>query len=69
MEGLPKDVLGYARIGEREKILILLNFDAQEKEFQVEATASIFKLTPGSQRIGNIIRLDGYGALILKQQL
>ncbi len=68
MEGLPQDVLGFTRSSDGEKILVLLNFGDQEKEFQVEATECIFKLSPGSQWNGKMIRLDGYSALILKQQ-
>jgi glycosidase len=68
MEDLPKNVLGYVRSSEYERLLVLLNFDDQEKDFQVEATECIFKLSPGSESNGKMIRLDSYGALILKQQ-
>jgi alpha-glucosidase len=68
LEALPKDVLGYSRSRDNDKILILLNFDDQEKEFQAEGTECLFRLTPGSQWNGKTIQMDAYGALILKQQ-
>jgi oligo-1,6-glucosidase/alpha-glucosidase len=68
LEGLPKNVLGYTRSIDSEKILVLLNFDDQKKEFQAGAAECIFKLTQGSQCNGKIIRLDSYGGLILKQK-
>jgi glycosidase len=68
LEGLPQNVLGYERRNDTEKILILLNFDDKEKKFQMEGTECIFKLTSGSQWSGKMVRLDAYGALIVKQQ-
>jgi hypothetical protein len=68
MDGLPQGVLGYARSSSNDKILILLNFDDQKKGFQVVTGECIFRLTPGSQSNGSTVRLDAYGALILKQQ-
>jgi glycosidase len=69
IKGLPGNVLGYARSSDHEQILVLLNFDDQELEFQMQATECVFKLSPRCKWSNNTIRLDGYGALILKQQL
>jgi hypothetical protein len=68
VEGLPQNILGYERSTDTEKILILLNFDDQEKKIQMEGTECIFKLTSDSRSNGNTIRLDAYGALILKHR-
>jgi glycosidase len=68
MEGLPKNVLGYTRSNDFEKLFILLNFDEQEEEFQMEASECIFKLTPASQWNGKAVHLDSYSAMILKQE-
>ncbi len=66
IDGLPENLLGYTRVLDREKILVLLNFDDREKEFEINATECIYKLSQGSQLNGNMIRLDGYGGLIAK---
>jgi glycosidase len=66
LRGLPKNVLGYVRSSGAEKILVLLNFDDQEKEFQIDAKECMFKLTRESQCNGKTIRLDSYGGLLLK---
>ncbi len=68
LKDLPKNVLGFTRSSGSEKLLILLNFDDQEKEFSIAATEYIFKLTPDSQWNEGIIRLDGYGGIILKHR-
>lgn len=68
MEGLPENVLGYMRVLGNEKIVVLLNFDAVEKEFQTKAADNIlFELSKASQLNGRKVRLNGYGGLILKQ--
>ncbi len=66
LENLPKNVLGFTRTFDDEKILVFLNFDDGEKEFQAEGTECIFKLSKRSQLNGKTIRLNGYGGLILK---
>jgi alpha-glucosidase len=67
LDGLPRNVLGLTRSIEKEKIFIFLNFDDQVKDFPVQGTEILFNLTKASQLNRNKIRLDGYGALILKQ--
>jgi oligo-1,6-glucosidase/alpha-glucosidase len=66
MEHLPENVLGYTRSSGNEKYFVLLNFDNKEKQFQIEATEVIFSVSVGSQLTHKLIRLDGYGGLILK---
>ena len=66
LENLPKNVLGFTRTFNDEKILVFLNFDDGEKEFQAGGTECIFKLSKRSQWNGKTIRLNGYGGLILK---
>jgi len=67
VDGLPQNVLGFIRSIEREKIFILLNFDDQVQEFPAQGTEVLFNLTKASQLNGKNVRLDAYGALILKQ--
>jgi len=62
---LPKGVLGYARMLEGKKIMVLLNFDDQEKEFQVENTGNLFNLSAKDRVENRTIHLAGYGGLIL----
>jgi glycosidase len=69
VDTLPENVLGYIRSNAGTKILILLNFDEKEKEFQTDAAGTIFKLSQESHLNGNKIRLDGFGGIILKQNL
>ena len=66
LENLPEGVLGYTRSLNGEKIIILLNFDDKEKEFHIEATEVIFKLSNQCQLNSNTIHLGSYGGLILK---
>ena len=66
MEGLPQGVLGYARKLEDRKIVILLNFDEQSKEFQIEYSECIFKLSDGDEAKEKAIRLNGLGGMIIK---
>ncbi len=67
IDGLHENVLGYARYLDGGKISILLNFNESEKKFPTNATECIYKLSAGSLLSGDIIRLDGYGGLMLKQ--
>jgi glycosidase len=66
LDGLPENVLGYVRSDEKDRIFILLNFGSGEKRFSIEATEVIFNLSPASQLDGKMVRLNGYGAMILK---
>jgi oligo-1,6-glucosidase/alpha-glucosidase len=62
---LPKGVLGYARILESKRILILLNFDDRDKEFQTVNSGRLFSLSSGDRAGHEIIHLAGYGGIIL----
>jgi len=66
IENLPKNVLGYTREFENERLVVLLNFDEQEKEFQFESSECVFKLSPRDQIKNKAIHLDGLGGTILK---
>jgi glycosidase len=66
IENLPNGVLGYARKLGDEKIIILLNFDSKEKQFEVESAECIFKLSSKDKIKSKTIYLDGFGGLILK---
>jgi alpha-glucosidase len=65
LEDLPTGVLGYARILEGKKILVLLNFDDREKEFQMENSGKLFNLSPKDGVENAAIRLGVYGGLLL----
>jgi alpha-glucosidase len=66
MPGLPFGILGYARKSEDEKVVILLNFDEREQEFQLDSYECIFKLSPRDGVKNKAINLDGFGGMILK---
>jgi glycosidase len=66
IEGLPKDVLGYTRTLDDKQIIVLLNLDDREKEFQIEAKEIIFKLSSECHLNDRMIHLGSYGGLILK---
>ena len=66
LDDLPGDVLGYARKFENEKILVLLNFDGQNKEFEIEPAEFIFSLSGKEEIKDKTIRLNGFGGVILK---
>jgi glycosidase len=66
IKGLPENILGYRRILNDTTFIVLLNFDEAEKEFPIEATDVIFKLSAGTRWSEHKIRLDGYGGVILK---
>jgi glycosidase len=66
LDGLPNGVLGYARKLENEKIIILLNFTDKEKEFELESTECLFKLSSKDGIKNKTVRLDSFGGMILK---
>jgi oligo-1,6-glucosidase/alpha-glucosidase len=67
LEGLPKSVLGFTRKFENEQTTILLNFDDQRKEFQMEFSECLFKLSDKDVAKEKAIRLNGFGGVILKK--
>jgi glycosidase len=66
IKDLPKSVLGYARIFEDEKIVILLNFSEKKKEFKFQNSEYLFKLLQIDEIKDQIIHLGGFGGIILK---
>jgi alpha-glucosidase len=66
VDGLPEGVLGYVRKWDGEKILILLNFDRREKDFQFVSSNCIFKLSQRDRIKNTAVHLDGYGGMALK---
>ncbi len=66
LESLPKGVLGFVRKSEGKKLVILLNFDDQTKEFPFDASECIFKLAKRDEVKQKAIRLDGFGGMIIK---
>ena len=66
IEGLPFGVLGYSRTFGKMKLLILLNFDKQSKEFPLDVSECIFKLNDGDEIKNKAIRLNAFGAIIAR---
>jgi alpha-glucosidase len=62
---LPKGVLGFTRNLQGRKITVLLNFDAQPKEFAFELSKTIFKVSECDEAKEKAIRLDGFGGMIV----
>lgn len=65
LENLPRGVLGYSRILENRRILVLLNFEDHEKEVQIENSGTLFSLSPRNRAESKMINLAGYGGLVL----
>ena len=65
LKGLPEGILGYERKFENEKITILLNFSEQAKEFQLEFSECIFKLSDKDNAKEKAIQLNGFGGIIV----
>jgi oligo-1,6-glucosidase/alpha-glucosidase len=66
LEGLPNNVLGFTRKFENEQTTILLNFDDQRKEFQMEFSECLFKLSDKDEAKEKAIRLNGFGGMVIK---
>ncbi len=66
LENLPENVLGYARLHQNKKFIVLLNFDTKEKECQTDTGESIFQLSAGEGQNTRIRKLSGYDAMIIK---
>ncbi|MGE5776485.1 MAG: alpha-amylase family glycosyl hydrolase, partial [Chloroflexota bacterium] len=65
LENLPNGIFGYARKLEGKSILVLLNFDEQEKELQMKNSGKLFNLSVGDCVENGTIHLAGYGGLLL----
>ena len=66
LDGLPNNVLGFTRKFENEQTTILLNFDNQRKEFQMEFSECLFKLSDKDEAKEKAIRLNGFGGMVIK---
>ena len=66
LENLPKDVLGYQRTTETQKMIVLINFSEQKREFPVAHSGCVFKLSEQDDILEAAIRLNGFGGVILK---
>jgi oligo-1,6-glucosidase/alpha-glucosidase len=66
VESLPAGVLGYERIYNNEKIVVLLNFREEESEFKFKTSNCLFKLSQADDVKDQTIRLGGFGGIILK---
>ena len=66
LENLPKGVLGFVRKSKDKKLIILLNFDEQAKEFQLTFSECIFKLSDHDEVKQKAVRLDGLGGAIVR---
>lgn len=66
LSGLPDGVLGYRRKRNDAEILVLLNFDQQEKDFQLPESDCIYGLSPRDEIRNEAAHLDGLGGMILK---
>lgn len=65
LENLPNGIFGYARKLEGKSVIVLLNFEEQEKEFQIENSGILFNLSAGDHAENKTIHLDGLGGLLL----
>jgi oligo-1,6-glucosidase/alpha-glucosidase len=66
LEHLPGNVLGFERVWNDEKLVVLLNFDDREKTFPWQASEPVFRLTEESLVHSKLVRLGGYGGLVLR---
>jgi hypothetical protein len=66
LEGLPNGILGYARNFENEKTTVLLNFEDGRKEFQMEFSKCLFKISDKDEAKEKAIQLNGFGGVIVK---
>lgn len=67
LSGLPNGVLGYKRNCDGKSLILLLNFDKREKEFQIEFSEFIFALSDRDIAKEKLIYLSGFGGVILKK--
>ncbi|MCK6540989.1 MAG: hypothetical protein L6Q26_13135, partial [Anaerolineales bacterium] len=65
LDGLPKNVLGFARKTRSEKRIVLLNFGKRDTQFPFDASECHFKLTGAEELKEKAVRLNGFGGAIL----
>lgn len=66
MNNLPVNVLGFSRKFESETRYMFLNFGTQVTEFEFQAEALLYSLSPRDELKKQAIRLDGLGGVIVK---
>lgn len=69
IQKLPDGILGYERVFEKERIVVLLNFKDQPQQFTHPNHASattLFRLSQANEVKDGIIHLGGFGGIILK---
>lgn len=67
LEGLPANVLGFARKFESETVIVLLNFGKDKKEFQLQVSETLVTISPRDEVKNKAICLDGLGGMIVKK--
>jgi len=65
LENLPQGVLGYVRKFDNRQVIVLLNFEEQEKEFPFECYECLLKLSASDEAKEKAIRLDGFGGMVV----
>lgn len=65
LDSLPESVLGYTRTLDKKKIAVLLNFDEQPKQFQMENTGKLFNLYREDKVENTTIYLAAFGGVLL----
>ena len=66
LSNLPRGVLGYARSKEEGRLVILLNFDQQKKDFHLCSANCVFRLSEEDKIKNETVHLDGYSGMILE---
>jgi oligo-1,6-glucosidase/alpha-glucosidase len=69
MQNLPDGILGYIRVFENQKLVILLNFKDQPQQFanpSHDSATTLFRLSQADEIKNETMYLGGYGGMILK---
>ncbi|MBN8657066.1 MAG: alpha-glucosidase [Anaerolineae bacterium] len=69
MQNLPDGILGYIRVYENQKVVVLLNFKDQPQQFanpSHDSATTLFHLSQADETKNETIHLGGYGGMILK---
>jgi oligo-1,6-glucosidase/alpha-glucosidase len=69
LKDLPDGILGYIRVYENQKVVVLLNFKDQPQQFanpSHDSTTTLFRLSQADETKNDSVHLGGYGGIILK---
>jgi glycosidase len=66
LDGLPAGVLGFVREVEDEEVMVLLNFEENEKDFPAPSGETLFCVSTLDEVRGGHVHLTGRGGLIVK---